>query len=205
MTKISLEGIELDRLLILQQVKNRQLTQEEAGKRLNISSRQIRRLMKRFISDGIDGITFQHKGGNRAFDEDFKQQVLTVCLRSEYHGFGPTFASEKLKELENLNINRETLRQWMIEQELWKGRSRKKARIHQSRERRPQFGAAHGSPAAPAGGDAAAPAGGDPRPGHHEQRGSGRPDDRRNTRARDADHHFDEILRRDGAASLWFR
>ena len=58
MTKISLEGIELDRLLILQQVKNRQLTQEEAGKRLNVSSRQIRRLMKRFISDGIDGITF---------------------------------------------------------------------------------------------------------------------------------------------------
>ena len=57
MTKISLEGIELDRLLILQQVKNRQLTQEDAGKRLNVSSRQIRRLMKRFISDGIDGIT----------------------------------------------------------------------------------------------------------------------------------------------------
>ena len=140
MTTISLEGIELDRLLILEQVKNRQLTQEEAGKRLNVSSRQIRRLMRRFISDGIDGITFQHKGGNRAFHEVFKQQVLTVCSRSEYHGFGPTFASEKLKELENLNINRETLRQWMIEQGLWKGRSRKKARIHQSRERRPQFG-----------------------------------------------------------------
>lgn len=140
MTKISLEGIELDRLLILQQVKNRQLTQEEAGKRLNVSSRQIRRLMKRFISNGIDGITFQYKGGNRAFGEDFKQQVLTVCSSAEYHGFGPTFASEKLKELENLNINRETLRQWMIDQGLWKGRSRKKARIHQSRERRPQFG-----------------------------------------------------------------
>ena len=73
MTKISLEGIELDRLLILEQVKNPQLTQEEAGKRLNVSSRQIRRLMRRFISDGIDGITFQHKGGHRAFHEDFKQ------------------------------------------------------------------------------------------------------------------------------------
>jgi predicted DNA-binding protein (UPF0251 family) len=41
MTKISLEGIELDRLLILEQVKNRQLTQEEAGKRLNVSSRGV--------------------------------------------------------------------------------------------------------------------------------------------------------------------
>jgi hypothetical protein len=96
--------------------------------------------MRMFISDGIDGITFQYKGGNRAFHKDFKQQVLTVCSRSEYHGFGPTFASEKLKELENLNTNRETLRQWMIKQGCWKGRSRKKARIHQSRERRPQFG-----------------------------------------------------------------
>lgn len=140
MTKISLEGIELDRLLILQQVQNRLLTQEEAGRRLNVSSRQIRRLLKRFVADGVDGIIFQYKGGNRAFSEDFKQQVLAVCSRVEYQGFGPTFASEKLKELENLNINRETLRQWMIEQGLWKGRSRKTARIHQSRERRPQFG-----------------------------------------------------------------
>ena len=88
MIKISLEGIELDRLLILQQVKNRQLTQEEAGKRLNVSSRQIRRLMKKFISDGIDGIIFQYKGGNRAFHEDFKQQILAVCSRTECHGFG---------------------------------------------------------------------------------------------------------------------
>lgn len=140
MTKISLKDIELERLLILQKVRDRVLTQEEAGQRLNISSRQVRRLLKRFMSDGIEGITFQYKGGNRAFPEKFKQQVLTVCTRAEYHGFGPTFASEKLKELEDLNINRETLRQWMIEQGLWRGRSRKKARIHQSRERRPRFG-----------------------------------------------------------------
>ena len=50
MIKISLEGIELDRLLILEQVKNPQLTQEEAGKRLNVSSRQIRRLMRSSLS-----------------------------------------------------------------------------------------------------------------------------------------------------------
>ena len=41
---------------------------------------------------------------------------------------------------QNLKINRETLRQWMITDNIWKGRSRKQARIHQSRERRPRFG-----------------------------------------------------------------
>ena len=61
MTEIIPKRIGLDRLLILQQIKNYQLRKEEAGKRLNVSSRQIRRLMKRFISDDLDGITFQHK------------------------------------------------------------------------------------------------------------------------------------------------
>lgn len=59
---------------------------------MNLSSRQVRHLMKRFISP-------------------------------EYLGFGYTFVSEKLKELENLNIKRETLRQWMIEQEFIKAAS----------------------------------------------------------------------------------
>jgi hypothetical protein len=61
-------------------------------------------------------------------------------VKSQYYDFGPKFASEKLFELHGLKINRETLRQWMIEQELWQGKRRKQARIHQSRERRARFG-----------------------------------------------------------------
>jgi transposase len=139
MVQIVLNEVEMDRLCVLRQVKDRQLTQEEAGQRVGLSSRQIRRLLKRVKSHGSQGIKFHKMGGNRAFSEDFKTQIMKE-VKTNYADFGPTFAAEKLQEHQGLAINRETLRQWMIEAGLWKGRSRKAARIHQSRERRPRFG-----------------------------------------------------------------
>lgn len=44
MTRIALNGEEMDRLCVLRQVKERQLTQAEASLRLGLTSRQIRRL-----------------------------------------------------------------------------------------------------------------------------------------------------------------
>lgn len=133
-----LSEAELDKLLIINQVKNRTLTQQEAGQELNLSSRQVRRLLARFCNEGAVGIKSKHRGGNRLLAIDFKLQVLTV-VRERYHDFGPTFAAEKLL-LDGLKVSKETLRKWMIADGLWKGRTRKQARIHQCRERRPRFG-----------------------------------------------------------------
>ena len=138
MSEIRLSEEEVDRLLVVNQVKEGTLNQQEAGERLGVTARHVRRLLVRVRREGALGVKFHHKGGNRSFSTDFKKQVLeAVCFR--YAGFGPTFASEKLA-CEGMMVNKETLRQWMIFAGLWKGRSRKQARIHQSRERRPRFG-----------------------------------------------------------------
>ena len=139
MVQIVLNEEEMDRLCVLRQVKDRQLTQVEAGLRIGLTSRQIRRLLKQVEGSGFKGIKSRKLGGNRSFPEDFKARVMTV-VKASYADFGPTFAAEKLLECNGLTVNRETLRQWMIETGLWKGRPRKAARIHQSRERRPRFG-----------------------------------------------------------------
>ena len=139
MEEIQFKEAEVDRLLIIKQVKNRILTQHEASERLGISIRQIRRIMTRVQNEGAIGVKSKHKGGNRLFSKDFKECVLKT-LRERYQGFGPTFASEKLNQIEGLKVSKETLRTWMISSGLWNGRSRKRARIHQSRERRPCFG-----------------------------------------------------------------
>lgn len=139
MSKLSLTEIELDRLLVLNQIKSRVYTQEEAGKLLGLSTRQIRRLLKRLDLEGSEGVKSRHRGGNRTLTPCFKQSVMKV-VKENYPDFGPTFASEKLKERESLKVSKETLRKWMIDDGLWKGRSRKQARIHQSRVRRPRFG-----------------------------------------------------------------
>lgn len=130
---------ELDRLLVINQVKDRVLTQSEAGARLGLSQRQVRRLSRRFQIEGPQGIKSKHKGGNRLFSKEFKEEILKI-VREKYKDFGPKFASEKLEQEEGLKINKETLRQWMMVDGLWKGRLRTKARIHQSRERRSRFG-----------------------------------------------------------------
>jgi transposase InsO family protein len=130
----------LDRLIIIEQVKLRQIGQEEAGMLMGISSRQVRRLLRRVIAAGAEGIKSGHKGGNRAFSPDFRQKVM-AAVREKYPDFGPTFASEKLAEAEGLQVNRETLRQWMVEEGLRSSHARKKPpKIHQSRQRRPCFG-----------------------------------------------------------------
>ena len=133
-----LSEAELDKLLIINQVKNRNLTQQEAGQQLNVSSRQVRRLLARFCNEGSVGIKSKHRSGNRLLKIDFKLQVL-AAVRERYHDFGPTFAAEKLFA-DGLKVSKETLRKWMISDGLWKGRTRKQARIHQCRERRPRFG-----------------------------------------------------------------
>lgn len=129
----------MDRIYILRQVQEGKLTQEEGGARLGITSRQIRRLLNRIEEQGVEGIKRKSCSGNRVFSKDFKASVMEK-VKAHYSDFGPTFASEKLLECNGLSVNRETLRQWMIESGLWKRRARKSARIHQSRERRPRFG-----------------------------------------------------------------
>jgi len=131
---------EIERLCIIKKIETKEITQKEAGIELGISERQVRRLLVGYRQKGgNDGIVSRHKGGNRGFTEDFKKEVIAK-VRAKYSDFRPSFASEKLEEIDGLKINRETLRQLMIKEDLWKGKRRKKARIHQTRERRSRYG-----------------------------------------------------------------
>ena len=139
MTGILFNEDEMERICVIRKVIERSCTQKEAGIELGLSDRQVRRVMERFKTSGIEGIQKKHTGGNRSFSEDFKVQVMGL-VRKHYNDFGPRFASQKLSLQHGLEINRETLRQWMMTGGIWKGRTRKKARIHQQRERRSCFG-----------------------------------------------------------------
>ena len=129
---------ELDRLLIINQVIQGQMSQVDASHILNLSPRQMRRLVKRVKADGFSGVKPRHKGSNRLFCTELKDKIMWI-VRTKYSDFGPTFACEKLLE-EGYKVSKETLRHWMMSDGLWKGKKRKMIRCHQSRERRPRFG-----------------------------------------------------------------
>ncbi|MCX2192843.1 ISNCY family transposase [Pantoea agglomerans] len=132
---------ELNRIPVLQQVCDKLLTQSAAAKLLNLSVRQLQRVLARYLSYGATGIASRKRGmpaNNRAPD-DLKLQVLAL-LREKYSDFGPTLATEKLSERHQIMISTETVRHWMIADGLWVPHARRKARVYQPRYRRDCLG-----------------------------------------------------------------
>lgn len=132
---------ELDRLELVEHVVSKRLTQDQAGRSLCISTRQVRRLVFRYRREGKIGLISRRRGrpaNNRLAREICDQAIALV--RKNYHDFGPTFASEKLEQLHGLRISRETLRKLMISEEIWKVRRKKQKRVFQMRDRRSRFG-----------------------------------------------------------------
>lgn len=138
---VTMSHKELNRIPVLQQVCDKLLTQSAAAKLLNISVRQLQRVLARYLSYGAAGIASRKRGmpaNNRAPD-DLKLQVLAL-LREKYSDFGPTLATEKLGERHQIMISTETVHHWMIADGLWVPHARRKARVYQPRYRRDCLG-----------------------------------------------------------------
>lgn len=132
---------ELNRLGVMQRLTEKRMSQKEAGRILNVSRRQIKRLLKAYRKQGAAGLISKHRGrkGNNRLSEEVKRRALNL-LKTKYKGFGPTLAHEKLVEREKLKLSDESLRKLMIEEGLWKPRKARKVVVHQLRERRACFG-----------------------------------------------------------------
>ena len=132
---------ELNRVEVMQRLSRKQMSQQEAGQILDLSTRQIKRLLRAYRAKGAAGLVSKHRGrkGNNRLPEEVKKRALNL-LKTKYQGFGPTLAHEKLVEREKLKLSDESLRKLMIEEGLWKPRKAKKVVVHQLRERRACFG-----------------------------------------------------------------
>ena len=132
---------ELNRLEVMQRLSEKRMNQKEASRMLDLSTRQIKRLLRVYRKRGAAGLVSKHRGrrSNNRLAEDVKKRALNL-LKTKYKGFGPTLAHEKLVEKEKLKLSDESVRKLMIAEDLWKPRKAKKVVIHQLRERRACFG-----------------------------------------------------------------
>ena len=132
---------EITRLSVVQKLVGKQIKQAEAARLLGLSVRQIKRLVKKFKKGGPKSLISSKRGkdSNRKHSDEHKISVM-AAVDKNYSDFGPTLAAEKLMKRDNLQINKETLREWMIEAELWIPKRQKQAKTHQCRTRRPCFG-----------------------------------------------------------------
>lgn len=131
---------ERQRLLVLSRVRDQGMSLKKAAKTLAIGYRQARRIYKRFIDEGDAGLIHKSRGkpSGRGFSPEIRQSVIKL-YKISYDGFGPTLAAEKLLEEDNIAIDHETLRRWLIRDGLLK--RRRKRSIHRKRRiPRPHFG-----------------------------------------------------------------
>jgi transposase len=132
---------ELTRLEVIQRIEKKTLKQKEAAKMLGKSVRHVKRLLRAYRQSGAEGLVSKRRGkpSNNQLNEGVKQQAIDL-IYSRYPDFGPTLAHEKLTEKHDLDLSRETVRQLMITEGLWKPKKAKKLVVHQMRERRACLG-----------------------------------------------------------------
>lgn len=134
---ITMSMRELDRLKTVQSVVGGNLKQIVAAQRLDLTARQVRRLVSRYQDEGASGLVSRNRGrtGNRQLPPELAKSALSI-IAMRYADFGPTLACEKLRELHGITINKETVRRLMSEAGFWTPRSRRAAKIYQPRNRR---------------------------------------------------------------------
>ena len=106
---------ELSKLEVMQRLARKELKQSEAAKMLRISIRQVKRILRAYREEGVQGLVSKRRGraSNNQMGKEVKQKVLGL-LKEKYDGFGPTLACEKLVEVEGLMISVECVRHMMI-------------------------------------------------------------------------------------------
>nr|WP_245441732.1 ISNCY family transposase [Rhizobium leguminosarum] len=116
------------------------MTLVSAAHVLDLSERQVRRLLDRIRTTGAASIRHKAIGrpSNNRISDGVRDYAVTL-VRERYADFGPTLAAEKLAERDGLRVSRETLRRWMSEAGLWLSRKQRRT-FHQPRLRREAYG-----------------------------------------------------------------
>jgi helix-turn-helix protein len=139
--RVTVSMRELDRLKCIQGLIDGQLKQNAVATRLGLTTRQVRRLVRRYEQQGPVGLIsrLRDRPSNRRLKSQAADHAFGI-LRSEYADFGPTLAAEKLKERHGVDLAVETVRSLMVAGGLWVPRRLRAPKIQQPRSRRACFG-----------------------------------------------------------------
>lgn len=127
-----------DRLVVLKKAQKKLIKQLQAAKELDISPRQVRRLLRRLREQGDAAVVHALRGrqSNRRLGEETRQKIVQFLSQEVYRDFGPTLAAEYLRKKHGVKVGREALRQIMVAAGLWRARKERTEAVHEWRPRR---------------------------------------------------------------------
>src|SRR5208337_2467906 len=131
-----------DRLVTLRKAKKRLITQQQAAEELRLSVRQVKRLVFALKKRGDKAVVHGLRGkpSNQRIAQSVEDEAIQILSADLYQGFGPTLAAEYLADNHDIEVSKETLRQWMIRAKLWRAKEQRVKAVHVWRPRRSRFG-----------------------------------------------------------------
>jgi len=139
---ISLTKEQHERLDVINKANAGFITVKEAGEKLGISERQVKRLKKEVREKGPAAII--HKNTNRApahaFSEEAKRKILEIRNKPGYKDSNFTHFQELLETRHNVTVSYSSLYNILTEKEIKSPMKRRRFKIHRRRKRRAQAG-----------------------------------------------------------------
>jgi len=132
---------EINRYAIIKKLINKEINGTHAAELLKLTIRHVRRLKSKSKEQGPKAFIHGNRGkpSNHRIPEQEKERIIKL-LHKRYPDFKPGFASEKLAERQGITRDPETIRQIMIEQDLWKPRKKKQKEYRSWRQRKACYG-----------------------------------------------------------------
>jgi len=142
MERIAMSQEERDWLDWLKRARDGQVTQKWAAEKMGVSDRWVRRLLAamKVKGDGVVVHGLRGRRSNRRIDEKIRERAMEIVKSPDWHDFRPTFASEQLAKQHQIQVSKETVRQWMMAEGVWESRGRKLREVHAWRPRRSHYG-----------------------------------------------------------------
>ena len=140
MKTITLTMKDKKRLFVLEKVFRKEVSMVQAAQVLDLSERQVYRVKASVKFKGPEGVVHGNRG--KICPWKLSQQLqdqITALAREKYRGFNDTHFTEKLKEVEQICVSRETVRKLLRSKNIATPR---KKRLPKYRCRRPRKEAA---------------------------------------------------------------
>jgi transposase len=133
---------QLQRWHLMKMVEVGKITLREAGEKIGVSYRQAKRIGRAIRERGIKGLVHGNRGrpSNNRLKESLREKVLKLS-REVYWDFNDIHFTEKLRECEGIDLNRETVRTLRREAGIEPKRRRRAPGHRKRRERKAQEGA----------------------------------------------------------------
>lgn len=138
---ITMTKKEARRYEIIKDLLSKKIDGTEAAKLLNRSLRQVKRIKKIVKKRGIEGVIHGNRG--KTSHNKTNPRIIVKAkkhLKEIYYDFNPLLAQEHLRDDNKIELSKETVRQLMIKEKLWKPRRKSDAKKFFWRERKDNFG-----------------------------------------------------------------